>query len=97
VAVVALSHGGPSALLFAALHPDRVTSLALISAGVASSTDASQQQANRQGDALTWIFQRIAAIRTPTLIVHAKDDTLQHTLMRTRDGAGAPFGRRMPS
>ena len=144
VAVVALSHGGPSALLFAALHPERVTSLTLISAGVASSTDASQQQANRQGDALTWIFQRdyrywaittafrrrflgvmgvsnevidrltadqrrladrviefmnpvslraagvrfdnqaampndrIAAIRAPTLIVHAKDDTLQH-------------------
>ena len=143
VAVVALSHGGPSALLFAALHPERVTSLTLISAGVASSNDASQQQANRQGDALTWIFQRdyrywaittafrrrflgvmgvsrdvidrltpdqrrladqvleymnpvslraagvrfdnqaampnerIAAIRAPTLIVHAKDDTLQ--------------------
>jgi len=143
VAVVALSHGGPSALLFAALHPDRVTSLTLISAGVASSSDAGQQEANRQGDALTWIFQRdyrywaittalrrrflgvmgvsreviaaltpdqrrlagrviefmnpvslraagvrfdnqaampnarIAAIQAPTLIVHAKDDTLQ--------------------
>lgn len=142
-AVVALSHGGPSALLFAARHPDRVTSLTLISAGVASSHDAAQQQANRQGDALTWIFQRdyrywaittafrrrflgvmgvsdevidgltpaerrladavidvmnpvslraagvrfdnqaampnerIAAIRAPTLILHAKDDTLQ--------------------
>jgi 2-hydroxy-6-oxonona-2,4-dienedioate hydrolase len=142
-AVVALSHGGPSALLLAALHPHRVTALALISAGVASSSDASQQQANRQGDALTWIFQRdyrywaittafrrpffrimgvsndviaqltpdqrrladevvermnpvslraagvrfdnqaampnarIATIRAPTLIVHAKDDTLQ--------------------
>ena len=58
VAVVALSHGGPSALLLAALHPERLTSLTLISAGVASSSDASQQQANRQGDALTWIFQR---------------------------------------
>jgi pimeloyl-ACP methyl ester carboxylesterase len=142
-AVVALSHGGPSALLFAALHPERVTSLTLISAGVASSSDAGQQQANRQGDTLTWLFQRdyrywaittafrrrflgvmgisrdvierltpdqrrladqviefmnpvslraagvrfdnqaampndrIAAIRAPTLIVHAKDDTLQ--------------------
>lgn len=142
-AVVALSHGGPSALLFAALHPERVSSLTLLSAGVASSGDAAQQQANRQGDALTWIFQRdyrywaittafrrrflgvmgvsdevigrltpeqraladevvdgmnpvslraagvrfdnqaampndrIAAIRAPTLIVHAKDDTLQ--------------------
>lgn len=57
-AVVALSHGGPSALLFAALHPERVSSLTLISAGVASSTDPQQAQANRQGDALTAIFQR---------------------------------------
>jgi pimeloyl-ACP methyl ester carboxylesterase len=142
-AAVVASHGGPSALLLAALHPERVTSLTLISAGVASSSDASQQQANRQGDALTWVFQRdyrywavttvfrrqflrlmgvsrdvidrltpdqrrlavqviehmnpvsrraagvrfdnraampndrIATIRAPTLIVHAKDDTLQ--------------------
>ena len=30
VAVVALSHGGPSALLFAVLHPERVSSLTLI-------------------------------------------------------------------
>jgi pimeloyl-ACP methyl ester carboxylesterase len=143
VAVVALSHGGPSALLFAVLHPDRVTSLTLISAGVASSIDASQAEANQKGDALTWVFQRdyrywavttafrrrflglmgvsdaviagltteqreladrvvefmnpvsqrsagvrfdnlaampnerIAALRAPTLIVHAKDDSLQ--------------------
>lgn len=143
VAVVALSHGGPSALLFAALHPQRVTSLTLISAGVASSNDAEQAQANQQGNALTAIFQRdvrywaftktfrgwflelmgatddvideltaeqralvdelidgmnpvspraagvtfdnaaampnerIAAIRAPTLILHARDDTLQ--------------------
>lgn len=142
-AVVALSHGGPSALLFAVLHPERVTSLTLISAGVASSTDSEQAQANQQGDALTAVFQRdfrywafttafrgwflelmgvtndvigdltveqraladevidgmnpvsrraagvtfdnaaampnerIAAIRAPTLILHAKDDTLQ--------------------
>ena len=143
VAVVALSHGGPSALFFAALHPARVTSLTLISAGVASSDDAAQRRASRQGDALTWLFQRdyrywamtsacrrqflqvmgasgevierltpdarrladevidgmnpvsrraagvrfdnqaalpnerIADIRAPTLVVHAKDDTLQ--------------------
>lgn len=57
-AVVALSHGGPSALLFAALHPDRVTSLTLISAGVASSEAAAQAQANQQGNALAAIFQR---------------------------------------
>jgi pimeloyl-ACP methyl ester carboxylesterase len=143
VAVVAFSHGGPSALLFAALHPERVSSLTLLSAGVAASADLLQQQANRQGDALTWIFQRdwrywaitkafprrflalmgatdaaiatlgpaqhrlaedliermnpvspraagaafdnraampnerIAAIRAPTLVLHARDDTLQ--------------------
>lgn len=58
VAVVALSHGGPSALLFAVLHPERVTSLTLISAGVASSTDPEQARANEQGDALTAVFQR---------------------------------------
>ncbi len=157
VAVVALSHGGPSALLFAALHPERVTSLTLISAGVASSSDASQQKANRQGDALTWIFQRdyrywaittafrrrflgvmgvsddviegltldqrrladqllewmnpvslraagvrfdnqatmpndrVAAIRAPTLIVHAKDDTLQR--FRNAEFAAAAIPR----
>ena len=142
-AVVALSHGGPSALLFAALHPERVTSLTLISCGVASSDAPDQEQANRQGDLLAAIFrrdwrywavtrlfrrrltkliggdgaivaglapeqrelvdrvieemnpvspraagvafdnkaalpnERIAAVRAPTLILHAEDDTLQ--------------------
>lgn len=57
VAVVALSHGGPSALLFAVLYPERVTSLTLISCGVASSSDPGQAQANRKGDALTTIFK----------------------------------------
>jgi pimeloyl-ACP methyl ester carboxylesterase len=143
VAVVALSHGGPSALLFAVLYPERVSSLTLLSCGVASSSDAAQEQANQKGDMLTAIFkhdwlywttskllrrplmelmganeaviegftdaqrelvdrvidymnpvaprsagvafdnkaampnQRIAAIRAPTLVVHAKDDMLQ--------------------
>lgn len=56
VAVVALSHGGPSALLFAALHPQRVSSLTLISAGVASSSASEQQSANDKGNTLTTIF-----------------------------------------
>lgn len=152
-AVVALSHGGPSALLLAALHPGRVTSLTLISAGVASSTDATQSEANQKGEALTAIFrrdyrywavttafrswflelmgvtgavianltpeqraladqvidfmnpvslrsagvtfdngaampnERIAAIRAPTLILHARDDTLQ--LYRNAEFAAA--------
>lgn len=57
VAVVALSHGGPSALLFAVLHPGRVSSLTLISCGVASSTSEDQTQANRKGDLLTTIYR----------------------------------------
>lgn len=142
-AVVALSHGGPSALLFAVLHPERVSSLTLISCGVAASDSTDQAQANRQGTVLMTIFKhdplywaiaklfkrqlmelmgaspavaagltleqralvdevidgmnpvaprsagtafdnqaampnaRIAAVRAPTLILHATDDTLQ--------------------
>jgi pimeloyl-ACP methyl ester carboxylesterase len=143
VAIVTLSHGGPSALLFAVLHPERVSSLTLISAGVVSSADQDQTKANRKGDMLMTIFkydplywastkmfrrqlmnlmgangaviagltpdqrelvdqiidfmnpvslrsagaafdnkaqmpnERISAIRAPTLIFHAADDTLQ--------------------
>jgi len=143
VAVVALSHGGPSALLFAVLYPERVSSLTLISCGVASSPEEDQVQANQKGEMLVTIFkydslywaitklfrkqlmelmgandavianltpgqrelvdkiidymnpvslrsvgaafdnkatmpnERIAAIRAPALIFHAKDDTLQ--------------------
>jgi len=143
VAVLAMSHGGPSALLFAALYPERVSSLTLLSCGVASSSAVSQAEANQKGDALTMIFkyeilywlvktfmrkklmrlmgahdtviasltteqrmlvnqvidcmapvairyagvafdnnatmpnERVAAIRAPTLIVHATDDALQ--------------------
>ena len=153
VAVVALSHGGPSALLFALLHPQRVSSLVLVSCGVASSTDPAQGEANRKGDMLTTVFAhdplywgastllrrqllalmgaddaviaglspeqrllvdrivdemnpvaprsegvafdnrapmpdaRIAGIRTPTLIFHAADDTLQ--LVRNAEFAAA--------
>ncbi len=143
VAVVALSHGGPSALLFAVLHPERVSSLTLISCGIAAPSTQDQAQANQQGGTLVSIFkydlpywlitklfrkqflglmgandaviadltpqqramaerfvdymnpvslrstgvafdnkaalpgERIAAIRDPTLIFHAADDTLQ--------------------
>jgi 2-hydroxy-6-oxonona-2,4-dienedioate hydrolase len=143
VAVVALSHGGPSALLFAVLHPERVSSLTLISCGVASSVAQDQMQANQKGEMLMTIYkydplywaitklfkrqfmelmgandaviaglnpgqrelvdqiidymnpvslrsagvafdnkatmpnERIAAVRAPTLIFHATDDTLQ--------------------
>ena len=65
VAVVTLSHGGPSALLFAVLYPERVSSLTLISAGVAASTVSDQAQANRQGDILMTIYKY-----DPTLLGH---------------------------
>lgn len=153
VAVMALSHGGPSALLFTAMHPDRVSSLTLLSAGVASSSEENQAEANRKGAMLTTIFrydalywsvsklfkrqlmglmganktviaglsaaqketigkvieymvpasprsagvlfdnratmpnERIAAIRAPTLILHAVDDALQ--LYRNAEFAAA--------
>ena len=143
VAVVALSHGGPSALVFAVLYPKRVSSLCLVSAGVVLASTGDQGQANQKGNALTTIYRhdwlywgmtrllkkkfmklmgatdaviveltpgqrdladriieemnpvsprsagvvfdnratlpgdRIAAIRAPTLICHAADDTLQ--------------------
>jgi len=57
VSVVALSHGGPSALLFAVRYPERVSSLTLISCGVASSAAEDQMQANQKGDMLTTIYK----------------------------------------
>ena len=44
VAVIALSQGGPSALLFAVLHPERVSSLTLISCGIEQATIRSAVQ-----------------------------------------------------
>lgn len=41
----------------AVLHPERVSALTLISAGVAASTDANQSQANQKGDMPKTIFQ----------------------------------------
>lgn len=57
VAVVAMSQGGPSALLFALLHPERVSSLTLISCGVAPSEAEDQAQANRKGNMLKLVFK----------------------------------------
>lgn len=57
VAVVAMSHGGPSALLFAVLHPERVSSLTLVSCGVVSLSTPDQEQANRKGEMLTSAFR----------------------------------------
>jgi 2-hydroxy-6-oxonona-2,4-dienedioate hydrolase len=58
VAVVAMSQGGPSALLLAALYPDRVSSLVCLSCGVAASTSADQAGANQKGDLLRRVFSR---------------------------------------
>lgn len=57
VAVVALSHGGPSALLLAALYPERVSSLVLISAGVASIQTKHQAAAHTKGTLLVSIYK----------------------------------------
>jgi pimeloyl-ACP methyl ester carboxylesterase len=57
VAVVAMSQGGPSALLFAVLYPERVSSLTLLSCGVAASEAEDQAEANAKGDRLVTIFE----------------------------------------
>jgi pimeloyl-ACP methyl ester carboxylesterase len=57
VAVIAFSHGGPSALLFAALHPERVSSLSLVSTGVVAAPGGDQGEAGQKGSALTTIYQ----------------------------------------
>jgi 2-hydroxy-6-oxonona-2,4-dienedioate hydrolase len=57
VAVVAFSHGGPSALLFAALHPERVSSLTLVSCGAAPLAVHDQAAADRKGAVLTAIYR----------------------------------------
>lgn len=57
VAVVAMSAGGPSALLFSVLYPHRVSSLTLISCGVAPSSSDEQARADRKGAALARIFR----------------------------------------
>ena len=143
VAVVAMSAGGPSALQFAIDYPHRVSSLTLVSCGVARPPEKLREEADRKGRALVRIFktdlrlwlatrlfrnrllelmgagsatrlalgyepslwidrmlaamhpaswrqegvrfdniaelpgERIAAIQAPTLVIHAKDDTLQ--------------------
>lgn len=57
VAVLAMSHGGPSALLFAALYPERVSSLTLVSCGVVNSSNPGQAEADRKGKVLTSVFK----------------------------------------
>lgn len=57
VAVVAFSHGGPSALLFAALHPERVSSLVLVSTGVAAAPGGNQDQADQKGSMLVTVYE----------------------------------------
>jgi len=68
VAVVTMSHGGPSALLFAALHPERVSSLTLISAGVAASAVEDQEAASRKGDMLVRIYDSDALYWSATTL-----------------------------
>lgn len=62
VAVVAMSQGGASALMFAVLYPHQISSLSCLSCGVApaiTEADATEQaRADRQGNLLTTLFQR---------------------------------------
>ena len=58
VGVVALSAGGPAALHFALLYPDRLSSLTLVSAGVTRVTDEVQDDADWKGRALVRLFSR---------------------------------------
>jgi 2-hydroxy-6-oxonona-2,4-dienedioate hydrolase len=58
VAVLALSHGGPSGLLFALLYPERVSSLALLSCGVTRASTEDQMRAHRKGKVLVGIFKK---------------------------------------
>jgi pimeloyl-ACP methyl ester carboxylesterase len=58
VAVVAYSHGGPSALLFALLYPDRVSSLTLVSCGVRHIASPAGRQADKKGKALVWLYKK---------------------------------------
>jgi pimeloyl-ACP methyl ester carboxylesterase len=83
VAVVAMSHGGPSALLFAVLYPGRVSSLTLISCGVATSSTPDQTQANEKGDMLTTIFKHdplywvvAKAFKKPLMELMGADDVV---------------------
>ena len=57
VAVVAMSQGGPSALLFSVLHPERVSSLTCLSCGVVNSATADQAQADQKGNTLKALFK----------------------------------------
>jgi 2-hydroxy-6-oxonona-2,4-dienedioate hydrolase len=93
VAVVTMSHGGPSALLFAALHPERVSSLTLISAGVASSVVEDQEAANRKGDMLARIYNYDALYWSATTLfkkqfmrlMGASDDVIASLTPAQRD------------
>lgn len=63
-AVIAMSQGGPSALLFAANHPERVESLICLSCGVAASASEEQAEANIKGKILKTIFRYDFLYRT---------------------------------
>lgn len=90
VAVVALSHGGPSALLLAAQYPERVSSLTLLSAGVVAVGSAEQRQSDRQGLALTWLFQRDWAYWGLTHALRGRFIALMGADATVLDGLAAP-------
>ena len=96
VAVVAMSQGGPSALLFAARHTERVNSLTCLSCGVVSSVTAEQSQADRRGDALRalfhfdapyWIASRLFKAQLMALI-GANDTVIEGLTQAQRESIG---------
>lgn len=72
VAVIAMSHGGPSALVFAVLYPERVSSLTLLSTGVAASVSSAQAEANDKGSALVKIYEVDALYWAITKFFHTQ-------------------------
>lgn len=87
VAVVAMSAGGPSALLFAVHYPQRVSSLTLLSCGVAPSSSEEQVAADRRGKALAricrsdlafWLTTRLFRKSLRRLMGIAPADVLTH-------------------
>lgn len=104
VAVIAVSAGGTSALLFALLHPERVTSLTLLSAGVAPLASDEQAGAHRRGTMLARIFQndflywaanRLFARQT-MLLMGVDDDAIARLSAEQRDFADRFIASMLP-
>jgi 2-hydroxy-6-oxonona-2,4-dienedioate hydrolase len=105
VAVIGFSQGGPSALLFAALYPERVSSLTCISCGVAPSTATSQDAANQKGKGLVMAFKYDFPLWTFTRffknqfmgLMGASDDVIAALTPRQREWVGMTIDTMNPA